>query len=627
MRTSEWVSVLEAGRGPAFRLGAAVVASAAIAGAAASCSLIAQTSGDQCAAASECAGFPGLRSCDNGVCVEAAEPPACTDDEGCKTYADAACKAQLCVRTTCATDGDCAPPTVTCQTGKCESATTTTDCAVNADCVAAGKGELCRKDTKTCVSVKSVQCTTLYPDGPIADNAFIFGSILPTKGNDANTGLPIENSIKLAINDFTQAANGLPPAPGSTGNRPMVLLGCNDDSDADTAVAAAQHLVDEVGVSAIIGAAFSGITIKVATAVTIPKKVMLFSPSATSVAITNLDTSSPRLLWRTSPPDSFQAQALTFYMSDIEAKVRADNSLMATDKINVAVLFKGDAYGKGLAEELAKSLSFNGGTSTSSDTTHYFSENYGNPDDPSTDPPHYSDTVTHAIGKAPHVVFVFGTAEAVTDVFAKIEENWPAAISYKPRYVFADGGLVSNLWTYNKMTDALRQRVSGTVPGTTGALFSSFISSYKSKFGSDPDPSVFGTGGAYDIVHMLAFSAVFQGANPLTGSNLAKGMAALIPPATGTVPPINAGSSADITTAFGALAAAAASMKTGSVIDFAGTSGPLNFNLTKGEAPSDVQIWCMPVGNGSPAGAGKFSGYYYDSATDKMTGTLSWDCQ
>jgi branched-chain amino acid transport system substrate-binding protein len=606
--------------GPLLRLGLAFLSCAAVGAVASSCSLIVNTNADQCKTASDCGDLPSLRTCDQGVCLVVAKPPTCMNDGDCSSYASAVCAGGVCTRT-CTMDSECGD--LKCNDGKCGGGAQ--GCSVNADCSTDGTS-ICRKDTKTCAPLLTAECKTVYPTGPIPDNAFIFGSILPTEGDDANTGIPIENSIKLAINDITTASNGLPPEPGGTGSRPLFFVSCNDNSDADTAVNAAKHLVDDLGVNAIIGAAFSGITIKVATQVTLPKKVMLFSPSATSVAITTLDNSSPRLLWRTSPPDSFQAQALSLYMSDIEAKVRADNNLMASDKIRVAVLFKGDAYGKGLADALSAKLTFNNGASSASDTANYYSEDYGNPDDPGSDPPHYATTVTNAIGKSPHVIFIFGTNESVTDIFEQIEEKWPTAVTYRPRYILSDGGEVNDLWGYSKMTDALRKRVSGTVPGTTGQLFKSFIVSYKGKFGSDPDPNVFGTAGAYDIVYMLSFAAVSQGSKPLTGTNLATGMSSLVPPAQGTVPMISVGSLGDIGTAFSTLQTAAMSGNIASVIDFNGSSGPLNFDLTKGEAPSDIQIWCMPPGGSTPAGAAGFSGYYYDAAANKMTGTLNWDC-
>ena len=50
---------------------------------------------------------------------------------------------------------------------------------------------------------------------------------------DQSYGLPIENAIKLAINDFVVASNGLPPAPDQTNRRQLLYLGCSDQSNAN----------------------------------------------------------------------------------------------------------------------------------------------------------------------------------------------------------------------------------------------------------------------------------------------------------------------------------------------------------------------------------------------------------
>ena len=106
-------------RGLLTRVALVATASAAIGAGASSCSLIAKTSADQCEAVTECAGFPGLRKCDTGVCAPVLTPPACASDDECKTYADAVCTSGVCVRTSCSTDADCGGTDVTCQAGKC----------------------------------------------------------------------------------------------------------------------------------------------------------------------------------------------------------------------------------------------------------------------------------------------------------------------------------------------------------------------------------------------------------------------------------------------------------------------------------------------------------------------------
>jgi hypothetical protein len=63
-------------------------------------------------------------------------------------------------------------------------------------------------------------------------------------------------------------------------------------------------------------------------------------------------------------------------------------------------------------------------------------------------------------------------------------------------------------------------------------------------------------------------------------------------------------------------------LQSGNAIDINGASGPLNFDLTKHEAISDITVWCISKdGSGNPIYAA--SGRFYDSSTQKMSGTFS----
>jgi ABC-type branched-subunit amino acid transport system substrate-binding protein len=624
-------------------------ASAALVAADASCSLIVDTNANQCndsTVNADCGHFPGLRSCQQGVCAVPSKPPSCTKDSDCAAYANATCSGGTCTRpcssatdcgsgSTCGTSGKCAETCSAdadcgagraCTDGVCGPGAQQSECKVNADCSKKGTYYICRKDTLKCVDLQSPGlCTSVIGDYT-NDDAVIFGSILPTTGPDQSTGVPLQNAIKLAINDFTTDANGLPPATGQSARRPIVVVGCSDNSDSPTAVSAAQHLVDDVGVPAIIGAAFSGITISVATKVTIPAKVMLFSPSATSVAITTLDTSSPRLVWRSSPADNFQAQALSLYTSasttGLEAQVRSNLGLMPSDKIKVTILHKGDAYGSGLASALEGQLMINGAPALGQQG-QYQNLDYGNPDDPKTDPPNYGPQVAKTIAQQPHIVFVFGTNEAVQQVFQPIDKGWTGS-AYYPLYVFSDGGEIPELWQYVAAApgmsppppgaSTLRARVSGSVPGTDNSLYQAFLSEYAGAFSDGTDPTVFGAAGAYDITYMLAYAtsallAPGTKSSTLTGQNLATAMSYLVPGSGRTE--LDVGGNY-INPAFGSLLG-------GTGIDFNGASGPLNFDVKHGEAPSDVQIWCI----NNAASNEINSGLYYDAANTVLAGAYT----
>ncbi len=588
----------------------ALIATAGIAATTASCSLIVDTNADACTADTECkvAGQICSKVADQpSICA----PATCSMTAPCK--AGSSCVSGACVPATiCTTATDCKIAGQVCDAGKCTDPSTSCE---EAKCAAQGAGFTCRG--AKCVSLLSKECTTVYGDYKNPDAVF-FGSVLPTTGGDSSTGRPIENSLKLALDEFNQTASGLPPVSGSTAHRPMVLVGCSDDSDNPTAVTAAKHLAEDVGVVAIVGGAFSGITIDIANTVTIPDNVLLFSPSATSVAITSLDDHD--LVWRTSPTDTIQSQALALYMPEVEAQVRMDLGLMASDKIKVAILNKGDAYGSGLAKALEQKLVINGKPATDqSNNGSYLRVDYGNPDDPTVNPTKYPQTVAQALAFKPNVTLVFGANEGVTDIFAKIEEQWNGApmVSYRSQFIFSDAGEIPELWDYiakNDAADTLRPRIRGTVPGTDNALFKAFRSGYLSKYQDGTSPDVFGAAGGYDIIYLLGYSAAGLGANPLTGANLALRLKKM-----SSGPKVDVGG--DINSTFLKVANDGA-------IDYNGASGPLNFDNKTGEAPSDIQIWCIPKDqNTGKAGSALNSGRSYSAPDDKLIGTVASFCK
>lgn len=506
----------------------------------------------------------------------------------------------------CETTADCAAfPGTTCADGVCTG--TIAECLTNQQCVDnKGPFHICRKSDRTCVPLLSPLCATVEGDY-IDDNAFYFGSVAPLVGDEA-TGKSIENAIKLAIGQFEQAANGLPPRPGATGRRPMVLISCNDSTESVTGIEAAKHLVETVQVPAIIGAAYSGITIDMVTEVTIPNNVLTISPSATSVLITSLEDNN--LVWRTAPSDIFQSSALALYLPTVEAQVRDELMLMAADKIKVSIIHKGDAYGNGLANALVEKTTFNGANPTDPANDGFYERfNYGDPDNQVENPTKYVDAANVAIMQESHIIALLGTGEAVADVLVKIEAGWNAALPYRPRYLFGDGTVLDALWETVGLDDDLRQRITGSVPGTNNVVFSNFRGEYGSQFPDDVgSPDIFGAAGAYDATYLLAYSSAAAISD--TGPNLAEALKRLIGP--GEV--IQARSD-QISGAFQKLAS-------GATIDFDGASGPLKFDPLTGEAPSDIQIWCMPKDTDNTAGSAISSGLFYDAVNLIMDGAF-----
>lgn len=500
-------------------------------------------------------------------------------------------------------------------TGTDGDAQPTNECAVNKDCEAKGENVICRKATGTCVSLVSPECTHVL--GPYKDdNAIILGSIAPTAGPDQTSGLPEQNAIDLAIGEFN-GVGGLTAAPGSGAPRPLVLVGCNDNSDGDQAVKAAKHLVENVQVPAIIGAAFSGITLKVATQVTIPSGTFLISPSATSVALTSLSDNG--LVWRTIASDNIQADADAAFFAQLEKKVREDKG-ENTYKLKVAIANKGDTYGTGLATALSSKLVLNGAPFLDvSNKDYQLVTDFGDPD--STTPPTYAESIVEIVNFKPDLVYLFGTTEVVTEILKGVEEN-PA--NPKPYYVLADGGLVGELREYLETMRAtnpadaenLRHRILGTVPGTTSTLFSLFTQRYRSKF-NDGLESTSGVANAYDALYNIAYATVASKATAVTGATIRDGFASLV-----SGPKVDTGAT-NIT-------ATLTTLRQGNKIDYNGASGPLDYDLATGEAPSDIQIWCLPKNASDVIQAGTGTSVIYDATTKTLKGnfaTLTNDCK
>lgn len=460
-----------------------------------------------------------------------------------------------------------------------------------------GGPAICRQSDGTCVALTSIDCPTV--SGDVSNDAtVIYGFLGPLVGDFASIGLPIRDGAELAFHEIMVNANGL-PAPGGK-PRPIAMISCHD---LDDPIRAATHLTEDVRVPAIIGPAFSGITIKVASQVTIPDGVLIMSASATSPAITSLANKNG-LVWRAVPSDAIQAIPLDLLVPILEAQVRAADKLQPTDQIRVAIAAKGDAYGTGLSDAVTAQLTFNG-KSVKANGTNFLAQTY---DDPASSPNFdFTPIVQSIVSFAPHIVLVLGTNEGLTKVFQPIEADWPTTGTAppRPRWLFPDGGRLPEALAAVKGNDDLRKRIVGTVPGRKGPNYDSFALRFKAAYGKVPGTYA---ENAYDAGYLLAYASIAAGTK-LTGATISMGMKHMVPPG----PLVDVGPN-QLGTAFTALQA-------GSNIDFNGASGPLDFDVTTGEAKADIDIWCIGV-DGTGAPAFQSSGQYYDATTGGLTGTF-----
>lgn len=520
------------------------------------------------------AGFAALGGLALGSATSSCNLVVQTEVTQCNTTADCAAKGPEFADSVC-TDHVC----------------TLGDCKTNQECMArfGGAPAICRRPGRICVQLTTPECAEVFPADALAeDQTVVLGFVGPLTGPDVSSGTPPWKGVRLALNELDQTAVGL-PVKDSVERRRLAVVACDDSADP---LKVASHLAKSVRAPLIIGSAFSSVTLDIATKVTIPSGALLMSFSATSPAITDLNDNG--LVWRTCPSDALQAIPMAKLVSDLEVDIRQEQSIPTATPIRLAMTVLGDAYGTGLANAAGAILQFNGmGANHPKNVDNFLRIDY----DPDTTD--FTSTVQAVLGHKPHLVLLVGTTEVVTDLFAALKDDVDAL---KRFYVMSDGGKIQQLLDATAPNASLRQRVYGTAPGRATAQYQEFQSRYKA-FYANETPGTYAEH-AYDATYLAAYALVATSEQIPTGGSLAAGLARSVGGA-----PIQGGPN-PVNTAFGALLAPDGK------IDYDGVSGPLDFDVTKGEAPADVDVWCIN-------GTGKFasSGQFYNSITNQVQGS------
>jgi branched-chain amino acid transport system substrate-binding protein len=553
-------------------------------------------------------------------------PPALLVAPGCDLVVDADAES-------CASDADCVNrPNTACDTeqGVCVSLDL---CSSNADCP---DDQICKHfSPRSCVSLTTAaasdpkdktstepSCTEIYPSDPAVwrdDATLIVGVTSPLSEENAageivpsSTGISITAGAKLAVDEINDKG-------GIDNTNKIALVLCDDYGNRNFAENNGLALAD-MGVSVVLGPAYSGQTIEMTTAEgaqavgTVARGVLAISPSATSPDVTGIKDKAPEcvsacggdtaceaecpgLVWRTSPSDKIQGEAMVKYFKELEPIIKARTGTPITT-MKVSVLFKDDSYGKNLSKAVIDGLEFNGKKANQQGAV-FHSRNYG-----ADTTPLDTAAIAATIAEKPDAVIIIGTSE-IEDALRQIETDWDAlSPETKPYYLFGDGGLLQEVMQAANDLGA-GARVRGTIPGTQSGNFDNFAAAYVNAFPGVGAPTTFGAAGAYDTIYLLAYGGIAANGAPFTGEQLARGLAKTAD-VEATV--IVAGP-----TAYGD---ASNELQNGKGINYEGASGPLDFDVQTGEAPSDIQVWCVDA-----AETGPFSGRYYDAKTGTMKGT------
>jgi Periplasmic binding protein len=482
--------------------------------------------------------------------------------------------------------------TTTDDTTEDSSSTGVVDCKLNSQC---NDDQRC-SSMGMCTDLLSAECNILQWPEEGHDDVVFLGSIMSTSGIFADLVQPLENAFQLAVEDFNDYAT-------LQDDKRVVWVGCDASAGIDAAVAAAEHLRDNVETPAIVGPIFSEQVRDIAEQVTVPAGMFVISPTASAPSLSNFDDDN--LVWRVTPNDVYQGNALIDrFASDLSPAPE-----------RMLVLNKDDAYGNELRDLIAADLlditpnvhfasypgpetfpdedamlasygGILGGALTQAGIAQSAGA-YDSPDD------HY----TH--------VLILGTSEGEAFIVNYLG-IWAQLYGFAPfplittshgvvpklPDIVANVGITPGTEPLAPLRPLLFSAIRGTSPNIFDpANFNAFNIRYKIRFNDQDAISSSSLGYDAGMATMFAMATVPDG-EEITGARIAEGMASLNDPM-GTLILFDSMVGTWIQNARNELAA-------GNTVDLQGVSGALNWDPDNGEIRADVLGWRLGGTDAAP---------------------------
>jgi branched-chain amino acid transport system substrate-binding protein len=327
-------------------------------------------------------------------------------------------------------------------------------------------------------------------------------------------------------------------------------------STLDGAVEAAQYLTDTLQVSALLGPSFSADVAAVFQRLRSRGSFMI-SPSATSPALTGMDSSAPSdqqpgLLWRTVPPDSLQGQTIA-------------RDMTARGIERVSVIAQTGAYGEGLSSEFARAYPYQFDLRVFSSPGQLREA-----------------SASAGAGPAREVLFI---ASAEDDVISFL-----SAAAVDPGYATKTLFLTDGAATEEVLDRGPRQlfaKIRGTRPSpldTRDPVNATFVASYAAQFGGVDATRFSFTAHAYDATWVTALGAAWSilQSGDVTGIGIAKGARHL-----------SSGEELSFIPSY--WNTALQHFRVGQGIDIRGASGALNYDPLTEETSGAIDIWYIDL--------------------------------
>jgi serine/threonine protein kinase/ABC-type branched-subunit amino acid transport system substrate-binding protein len=475
-------------------------------------------------------------------------------------------------------------------------------CATSRQCAERHGGEpwICRASDGACVSVASEDCAPRFEAGDaVADDTVWLGALFPMRGPKAKVyGAMSLEGVDLARKEIAQATRALEGPTASLHVRRIALAACDDSEDP---MRAARHLVDDVGVPAVLGFGSGQEVVDVAGGLLIRRGVLSVASVTPSPLVTRLPQPAdlPPMVWRTTFNLDDVARATAQFIHEwLEPRVphRASTTrvALARDDTSSAVSF-GDA--------LYKQLVFNDRPAAENGAA--YQEVTFAPELEATAVERLADRL---VTMAPTFVVLLAASPQLPVIVGAIEARWQASYA-RPSYLIPNNSLASLADSMGIAPDR-RLRVFAIASDSSSPQNARFVMRYNEAH-AEQVTLVLNPAASYDAFYVAAYAVHSLGAAAVTGPDIARAFHRLVPPGE----PVEVGP----TPVFDALRRLAS----GQQIDLQGAASGLDFDLATGEVSSDFTLVCLAVdGAGRATGDDLESGVVFRARSGRVTGTL-----
>lgn len=388
------------------------------------------------------------------------------------------------------------------------------ECASTSECREAfGTGYVCGGEGLCALARVEPQCLTQSPsDLLLAPEKYlgyvVLGSLLRTEGKEGarqdSAGLvfdAVNRFIEREEEQYTQL-QGLR----------FGFVQCDHLGDVQETARLARYLVDVVEAPGILGPASSSGTSAAFNEVNVGpdgaerRRTLMISPSATSLALRDLETTRPGMLWRTAPTDDGQGKLM--------------GEFAAQEQLDFIAVYEDTPYGRGLFEELQKAsgggcadcgFAFDASSSAIEPLAATLASN----------------RALEALEAASTVFFMGAQETHLNEMIRRLEEE-----EFREKVLFfSDAGASADTVANIRAQDA--ERVIGTRPKAAeeGEALRVFESVYQARYDESPLIHSFTTN-AYDAAWLLVLSALRArlSGEDITPEALAEGMTHLSDP-------------------------------------------------------------------------------------------------